>query len=293
MPSLNVLNLSNNINLKELPSEISKLVPLQRLDISRTAIKELPKELKALSCTRALSLFYLEDAKSLSVFSLADVRDLEVISIAECKKLEELGIDYQRVSWLVFAQNLKLVRIAGCFNLEEIVCFGKLGGDPEIIHNLNPFAKLESLDLNSLQNLKIIYGKCLPFPQFRSIMKRTILSLPPIINGAHSAITLKTKNVFIVYADGKSYVYPDLSFFSMEVPVSYINGTIGISLGAEEATSLLNRKQLSAENVVSCDNECNINVLVPPTRSDVLHPCDVMEDVAIAYGYDNIPGSKV
>merc|ERR1711915_842807 len=27
--------------------------------------------------------------------------------------------------------------------------------------------------------------------------KRTVLSLPPIINGAHSAITLKTKNVFI------------------------------------------------------------------------------------------------
>ena len=26
---------------------------------------------------------------------------------------------------------------------------------------------------------------------------RTVLSLPPIINGAHSAITLKTKNVFI------------------------------------------------------------------------------------------------
>lgn len=26
---------------------------------------------------------------------------------------------------------------------------------------------------------------------------RTVLSLPPIINGAHSAITLETKNVFI------------------------------------------------------------------------------------------------
>jgi phenylalanyl-tRNA synthetase beta chain len=27
--------------------------------------------------------------------------------------------------------------------------------------------------------------------------KRRVLSLPPIINGAHSAITLKTRNVFI------------------------------------------------------------------------------------------------
>lgn len=29
------------------------------------------------------------------------------------------------------------------------------------------------------------------------IYSRTVLSLPPIINGAHSAISLKTKNVFI------------------------------------------------------------------------------------------------
>ena len=28
---------------------------------------------------------------------------------------------------------------------------------------------------------------------------------------------------------------------------------------------------------------------VPPTRSDVLHAVDVIEDVAIAYGYNNIP----
>ena len=27
---------------------------------------------------------------------------------------------------------------------------------------------------------------------------------------------------------------------------------------------------------------------VPPTRSDVLHACDVAEDVAIAHGYNNI-----
>lgn len=32
-----------------------------------------------------------------------------------------------------------------------------------------------------------------------------------------------------------------------------------------------------------------LSVRVPPTRSDILHPCDVMEDVAIAHGYNNIP----
>ncbi|KAF2325658.1 hypothetical protein GH714_032296 [Hevea brasiliensis] len=158
---------------------------------------------------------------------------------------------------------------------------------------------------------------------------RTVLSLPPIINGAHSAITLKTKNVFIectatdltkakivlntmvttfsayckrkfevepvevIYSDGKAYVYPDLSSYNMEVPLSYITGSIGVSFKAEEVTSLLNRMQLQAEQSASGADQCNINVSIPPSRSDVLHPCDVMEDVAIAYGYNNIPKRKL
>ena len=32
-----------------------------------------------------------------------------------------------------------------------------------------------------------------------------------------------------------------------------------------------------------------INVNIPPTRADVLHQCDIMEDVAIAYGFNNLP----
>ncbi|KAG4172388.1 hypothetical protein ERO13_A12G270300v2 [Gossypium hirsutum] len=152
---------------------------------------------------------------------------------------------------------------------------------------------------------------------------RTILSLPPIINSAHSAITLKTKNVFIectatdltkakivlntmvttfstyckrkfevepvevISFDGKSSVYPDLSEYNMEVPLSYITGSIGVPLEVDEVTSLLKRMQLHAEKAES--GEAKISVSVPPTRSDILHPCDVMEDVAIAYGYNNIP----
>ncbi|KAL9246122.1 hypothetical protein vseg_019696 [Gypsophila vaccaria] len=154
---------------------------------------------------------------------------------------------------------------------------------------------------------------------------RTVLSLPPIINGAHSAITLKTKNVFIectatdltkakivlntmvtmfstycetkfevepvevVYSGVESHVYPDLSLYDMDVALSYINDTIGVSLEADEVTRLLKKMQLHAKKSDLADNGCNINVSVPPTRSDILHPCDVMEDVAIAFGYNEIP----
>ncbi|XP_058213428.1 phenylalanine--tRNA ligase beta subunit, cytoplasmic-like [Rhododendron vialii] len=154
---------------------------------------------------------------------------------------------------------------------------------------------------------------------------RTVLSLPPIINGAHSAITLKTKNVFIectatdltkanvvlntmvtmfstyckrkfevepvevIYNNGRSYVYPDISLYHMEVSLSYITDIVGVPLEENEVASLLNKMQLHAVKSLSEDKKCTFTVSVPPTRSDILHPCDVAEDVAIAYGYNEIP----
>ncbi|KAI5074707.1 hypothetical protein GOP47_0010668 [Adiantum capillus-veneris] len=155
--------------------------------------------------------------------------------------------------------------------------------------------------------------------------KRRVLSWPPIINGAHSAITLDTKNVFIectatdltkakivlntmvtmfseycknkfevepvevVAANGVSTVYPDLSSRSMEVPLSYISGSLGVALKAKQVVQILNRMQLLATESSSQEGpDPVIHVKVPPTRSDILHPCDVMEDVGIGYGYNNI-----
>ena len=31
-----------------------------------------------------------------------------------------------------------------------------------------------------------------------------------------------------------------------------------------------------------------IDIEIPPTRHDILHACDIFEDVAISYGYNNI-----
>lgn len=50
-----------------------------------------------------------------------------------------------------------------------------------------------------------------------------------------------------------------------------------LSFSIFQVTGLLNRMQLRAEKSLSDDNDSKITVSVPPTRSDVLHPCDVME----------------
>ena len=45
--------------------------------------------------------------------------------------------------------------------------------------------------------------------------------------------------VEVIYPDGKSCLCPDLSVYSLEVPLSYITDTIGVSLGADEVLLLL------------------------------------------------------
>ena len=151
---------------------------------------------------------------------------------------------------------------------------------------------------------------------------RTLLSLPPIINGEHSKIKLDTTNVFIEctatdltkahivlnmmvtmfseYCDpqftvepvkveyqnpeqSESYVTPDLSAREMRATMAQINGTAGISISPEEAAHLATKMQLQARP----DGD-GILCRVPATRSDILHAMDVVEDVAIAYGYNRI-----
>uniref|UniRef100_A0A453K0E0 phenylalanine--tRNA ligase n=1 Tax=Aegilops tauschii subsp. strangulata TaxID=200361 RepID=A0A453K0E0_AEGTS len=154
---------------------------------------------------------------------------------------------------------------------------------------------------------------------------RTVLSLPPIINGAHSAITLKTRNVFIectatdltkanivlntmvamfseycenkfgvepvevVSYDGSTAIYPDLSCYKMEVALSDIIGPIGISLDETQVISLLNKMQLQAK-LCSSNGEPCISVSVPPTRSDVLHARDLAE---VTYGIPYLSKSSL
>jgi phenylalanyl-tRNA synthetase beta chain len=155
-----------------------------------------------------------------------------------------------------------------------------------------------------------------------------VLSMPPIINGKHSRIQLHTTNVFIectatditkanivldtvitmfseycetpftvepvnvVYEAREGFerrveTTPKLSTRTCDAKVSEINGTIGIDISPEEICTLCNRMQLGP--AVYLPETDSVRVHVPPTRSDVLHPVDVIEDVAIAFGYNNIP----
>lgn len=60
----------------------------------------------------------------------------------------------------------------------------------------------------------------------------------------------------------------------MVVSEEEINRGIGVQLETAQMADLLSRMQLQAEAV---QGQQAVRVLIPPTRSDVLHACDVME----------------
>jgi phenylalanyl-tRNA synthetase beta chain len=81
------------------------------------------------------------------------------------------------------------------------------------------------------------------------------------------------------------------------VPLDYINNSLGLQLEPSAVAKLLRSMQLQVElsqaaaaaaDGSSSSSGASLLVSVPPTRSDILHACDVMEDVAIAYGYNNL-----
>ncbi|XP_031716568.1 phenylalanine--tRNA ligase beta subunit isoform X2 [Anarrhichthys ocellatus] len=149
-----------------------------------------------------------------------------------------------------------------------------------------------------------------------------VLSMPPIINGDHSKISLKTKNVFIectatdltkakivldmmvtmfseycsqpftveeaevVYPDGKTCKYPELAYRKEKLSSEFVNKKVGINESTEKIAQLLTKMCLRSE-VTGVGDE--IEVEIPPTRSDVIHACDIMEDAAMAFGFNNIP----
>jgi phenylalanyl-tRNA synthetase beta chain len=159
--------------------------------------------------------------------------------------------------------------------------------------------------------------------------EETVMSLPPIINGSKSKITLDTTNVFIectatdltkanivldtvvtmfseycakpftvepvkinfVNESGditKSYVTPAMSQRNECADVDFVNSIIGIDITAERMIDLCNKVQLGPATLVNENGISKLQVTVPPTRSDILHPVDIAEDIGIAYGYNNI-----
>ena len=138
-----------------------------------------------------------------------------------------------------------------------------------------------------------------------------ILSMPPIINSHTTGkITEKTKDVFIecsgfdfevlkkclniivcaladmggtIYSmelkyDSKKFMTPDLEPIKMKLDLDYVNTILGLNLMEKDIKSRLEKMGFGYQNKTA---------IIPAYRADILHPIDLIEDIAIAYGYEN------
>jgi len=152
-----------------------------------------------------------------------------------------------------------------------------------------------------------------------------VLSFPPIINSENlGKITENTKNILVevtgidwrtvkavllvvalslVDRGGKlyevkiNYPYklptgenvvktPELFVETMEIKLKDIAKVLGFELGVEELEEILERGRYDAE--IEGDI---VRVYIPPYRADIMHPVDVIEDIAIMKGLNEIEPS--
>lgn len=149
----------------------------------------------------------------------------------------------------------------------------------------------------------------------------TVLSMPPIINSEATRVTMSTGRCFVdvtglaqrtvdralnilvtgmkeampelrvegvrIEYEGGAIVTPDLTPGEMVLDVREAAETIGAALEEEELCGLLERM---GHGVVRSGGG-KVMVQVPAWRNDVMHAVDLIEDAAIAYGYDRLaPG---
>ncbi len=142
-----------------------------------------------------------------------------------------------------------------------------------------------------------------------------VLSMPPIINSqTFGKITEETKEIFIevtgtdwitvnqvltilatmfaeeggiiyqmkVKYDDETHVTPMMKPEKWLIKPEYINNLLGTKFTNPELIKLLNKMGMGVKLIKD-----KLEILVPFYRTDVLHPVDIADDVARAYGFNN------
>ncbi len=156
-----------------------------------------------------------------------------------------------------------------------------------------------------------LLGQFSQMPIILDANKKTV-SFPPIINAAITAVTTKTKNLFVevtginkddaedmlsvvatilqsagfnlenIQISGANNSSPKLQEKTMTVDPSLINQTLGLNLSTSKIITALKKSRL---NAVSKGK--NIVCTIPAYRFDIFGQMDLVEEVALGYGIQN------
>ena len=157
-----------------------------------------------------------------------------------------------------------------------------------------------------------ILGNSSQVPIILDANQKTV-SFPPIINAAVTTVTTRTKNLFVevtginkedaedmlsvvatilqsagftlesVQISGAKNSSPKLKQKKMSVSPSLINQTLGLNLNNSKIISSLKKSRIDASTKGK-----NIICTIPAYRFDIFGPMDLVEEVALGYGIQNL-----
>jgi phenylalanyl-tRNA synthetase beta chain len=142
----------------------------------------------------------------------------------------------------------------------------------------------------------------------------TTLSFPPIINGEATKVDTKCRNLLVEVTatdrktaddvlaivtvtladagfeirsvsivDGARRNTPEIKPAKMSLDADYVNEILGLELSPAQMAACLKKCRLDAKVVKS-----RITCTIPRYRTDIFHPIDLAEEVAVGYGFYNI-----
>ena len=139
------------------------------------------------------------------------------------------------------------------------------------------------------------------------------ISFPPIINSALTAVTSKTKNLLIevtaidkiaaedtlsviastlqtagfdlysVQISGANNSTPTLKSRTINVDVDLVNNILGLKLSSSAIATCLKKCRIDAQ-----PKKSKITCTIPRYRFDIIGPMDLVEEVALGYGIENL-----
>ncbi|WP_292463936.1 phenylalanine--tRNA ligase subunit beta [Methanolobus sp.] len=144
-----------------------------------------------------------------------------------------------------------------------------------------------------------------------------VLSFPPIINGTLTMVNENTTDLLVdvtglgsevytalnivttalaerggqveyvkvIKADGTEHIPLDLSPRVKILRKSEVDALVGLDLPVKEIIRQLNRMGFGAQEL----HKDIIEVMIPGYRADILDNSDLIEDIAVGYGFNNIP----
>jgi len=186
-------------------------------------------------------------------------------------------------------------------------------------HKFIPLNSKEELSVSEiLKNTDVgkdygsILGNSPKVPLILDANQKTV-SFPPIINAAVTTITTKTKNLFVevtginkedaedmlsvvatilqsagftlesVQISGAKNSSPKFEQKKISVNSSIINQSLGLNLNTSKIISSLKKSRLDA-----LTKGKNIICVIPAYRFDIFGPMDLVEEVALGYGIQNL-----